>query len=591
LKGSVLIIIIYIMAAMSFLLITSFSIMESHFYITRNEELHNEAYYLAEAGINYALNELQQIVFDAHQDCLEEFDWDPYRQPDSSMQESAREYVAARLGSYINSRLISLGYLTRFPGPDIALDRPDAKIEIKIKFTDISKNPSRLLISSRCEIGNIRRRIDSEVLINKISGVYNSILFDYALLTGSKIIVSSKGSLKVYGSVFSEGGLQVDDGSSITVEGQAVTKKRILIADNSKALFKDNIICRELSAKGQPSSFAECNGDLYAYEGVSALNSGNIVRVNGKLYICPEMSGLSAGVSASKGASIILGDEVFINGTISYNASMEYLFGISDIPVEGEMFKSCESIGGGNRTFYFPDYSPESARLFFMSDFDELNINQKADLVYEYIHNPPDQEYLSEQYYRHISEIDKDSISFGYDGPFRGYATGLVFAGNQVIKPVSLPYSEEFFNRVLNSMKITSDWEIETQMNIAAHTDNSNIAVESSSFTVIDPSIPIVYIVPEEKDIYLPSGDYEGILITNGSVYVKSGDQVVFKGIIIAGEDLVINGDLTVHKDVEMLLGLMGEQGTGLRRLFRIDTEKQLFEVKSCKEVLYNQQW
>ena len=78
-----------------------------------------------------------------------------------------------------------MGYLNNFPIPEIPGIRSDSKMDIQIRFTDIYRNPSRLLISSRADMGKIRRRIDAEVYINKVSKVYDSFLLNKALLIGN----------------------------------------------------------------------------------------------------------------------------------------------------------------------------------------------------------------------------------------------------------------------------------------------------------------------------------------------------------------------------------------------------------------------
>jgi len=61
--------------------------------------------------------------------------------------------------------------------------------------------------------------------------------------------------------------------------------------------------------------------------------------------------------------------------------------------------------------------------------------------------------------------------------------------------------------------------------------------------------------------------------------------------LIISGENLTVNGDLTVYEDISLVFDVLGSQGNNLSRFFCIESEKPLFEIKSCKEVLYNSQW
>ena len=80
-KGSVLIITLFIMAAMSMLLITAFAIADTHLIITRNNNMHQEVYYLAESGMGFAQNELYNMVVQVHRNVWMTFNGILYSSP------------------------------------------------------------------------------------------------------------------------------------------------------------------------------------------------------------------------------------------------------------------------------------------------------------------------------------------------------------------------------------------------------------------------------------------------------------------------------------------------------------------------------
>jgi hypothetical protein len=77
--------------------------------------------------------------------------------------------------------------------------------------------------------------------------------------------------------------------------------------------------------------------------------------------------------------------------------------------------------------------------------------------------------------------------------------------------------------------------------------------------------------------------------MTDGSIRVNKGENVVFTGLLIAGGKLIVEGNLTVKEDKKLLLRLLDVQGEPLMSFFRISREKPLVEIQSCREHLYNE--
>jgi len=587
----VLILTLYIMMAMSFLIITVFSMAGTHLIITKSDNLHQQAYYLAETGLFLAQSELQQIVARAYEDCMAEFQWDPLQQPLNSLQECAEKHVAVKIDPIINKRLLELGYLFQFPEPDLPVDLPDAKIDVRIRFVDLYKNPSRLLISSRGIIGGIRRRIDAEVHINKISGINSSLLFEKVLYTGDDLLVSNGGRLLSLGAVHIQGSIQVSDNSLLEIRRQSAIRDEVRLINSSQAFFAEDMVCDGISVEGEPDSFIECLGNVYCHEVVYAHGTNNMIDIHESLYICPEEEFASAGVKAGGGARITLMDKVFINGTLHYETEKSHLFGMEELPVFGGVYHSCESIGGFNSTFYFPDTAPDDARRFFEPEFAGLSRTEQALMIYEYLNASPDTIMDQESYEHHLAGVDCDSIHLTMTDPVTGYTSGLIFAGSKVSRTLHMEQPDAFFASILRKMKQQTGWDFSSQLNAGISVSESNVMIEGDFLSVLNHNQPIICVVPEERDLYLQSGAFSGIIITNGSIHVPQDTEVELTGLMIAGENIFVEGGLTLREDTGILYQLLDQQDLSLRRFFRIEPEKPLFEIRSCREVLFNAQW
>lgn len=586
------------MMIMSLLLITTFSIAQSHFLVSANEDLHQEAYYLAESGMNYAMDEFREITRQAFEECISEFKWDPLKNPLQSVQEAAQSYVKDKLGPKFKKIMNDKGYLYKLPSPVLANIPENAKISVLIQFFS-TENPLRIRISSRGEIGKIRRRIDSQVVVNKISGYFSSLLFDFVHLSGGDFIIKNGGQFETEGELFIKGNLLLGDNSLLYSNSSCVVNGGIYLQDNSVSTFSDDVICRSVHVDGEQGSKASFLSDLYTYGEISAIGKNNKIDLDGVLYACPDEEGVSVGVVAGDGGNIVLRDMIYINGTLNYPDNQGFLFGSESIPVRGEVFKSVESIGGWNSSFYFPDFIPEYAIDYFRDDFTYLDMDTQGTLLYDYLNTPPSEDSYLPSYLQHIMGINTASIKIMREegtesedkNELLGYTSGLVFANNQVKEASGKMPSNNFFNDILLKMKTQTVWDYSSQLNPTIEVTNQNIVIDGNSFSILDEDKPFIYITPDEKDIIMPAGSYEGILITNGSIFIESSKQVEHTGLLISGNDLVVEGSLKLYKDKDVLLELLSQEDESFRRFFRVEPEAELFEIRFSKEVLYNMQW
>jgi len=578
------------MAAMSILLVTAFAIADSHLIISKNNNLHQEAYYMAESAMEFAIHELHSLIMDIHEECLSEFHYDPLRYPMSSLQENVIKHIENSLGPKINKRLIDMKLLNNFPIPEVFELYPDSILDTQIRFADIYQNPSRLLITSRAEIGKIRRRIDSEIHVNKVSNIYDSYLFDKAMLIGNNLCIDNGGSLESFGSIHVQGAMHGSNSSILHFHEFIAVREEINLVDGCRAIFNEDVICHSLYAEGEKPTHANINKDIYSYGAISAKDSGSRIQVNGKLYVNPKENSHSAGVSAINGSIIQLKNDVFINGTLQYEADSQYLFGMEHIPVDNGIYQSSESIGGGNQNFYFPEFVPEYAYQTFTPDFNNLTILEQGDLIHTYLNTLPTDEKDINLYLKHIEELSLENIKLEMDDLISGYTTGYLFANNKVIEPLHMPNHEEFFKNIKKEMELHTSWDYNGQLNHSILVPFYNVITEGNRLSILDSEQPIICIIPETKDLILPSGKFKGIIITNGSINVPHKAEIVFSGLMIAGKDVVVEGNLTLHENKELIIDLLNNKDASLGNYFRIKKEKPLIEIISCKEVSYNSQ-
>lgn len=508
-RGSVLIVVLYIMVAVSFLLITVYSISGNHFAVSKAQDLHQAAYYLAETGISSTINELTRITEMVHGECLATFQWDPLEQPLLSLQESADKHVSNLMGPKLKSKLNKLGLLMKYPGPIFENTLPNSNISIQITFSDTYSNPSKIRVYSKGTVGNIVRRIDATLNIYKSSQIYDSKLFDMVLLSEAGIDIHNKGRLQVKGNVYSQGHLTADEESIVDVEGRLFTENDIVIRNGSSATFSRDVICGGISVLGEQGSQLSCLDDVYIYNILQASDAGSQIKIKGQLFIVPANTSASAGVIVMNEANIVLEDEIFING--------------------------------------------------FLSDTS------------------------------HSIECRDGMITLYNTDPDSGYAAGLIFANGDVFSKYNIERPELFFQDILLKMKRQASWNFKYQLNEAMPVPNRNIQIEGSNLSILNLDQPIILIQPEEKDIVLPSGEYRGIIFTNGSIQVEPGDHVDFSGIIVSGGKLNIKGSLILREDRKLLLGLLEEEGEALSSFFRIKEHKPLVEIESCREHQFNE--
>lgn len=575
--------------------------MQNHYIISQSEDYHQMVYYLAEAGVNSAYQDLLSVINEVHEETLMSYKWDPISNPFQSVQEGARNHIESKFGAKLNDTLTRLNYLTTslYPNkpvlPDIALG---STIDVEIRFLNYhTSNPIKLLIISKGKIGKIRRRIDVYLDVNKVSQVYDSKLFDMALITGGRIDVFNGGSIKSVGNVYSQGGVQAGNHSNLNIIGDMYTKQNIQVMDGSTVNITGDVICGGLLDSGLSPSQIVCSKDVYVYDSIQVSGLGNTIEISGRVYNSPNGFSPSVGISAVDGGQITIKDDIYINGTITYNALSKFLFGLEELPLPDGSFISGESIGGNNSNFYFPGTLPEYANNIFDANYSSISPMEKADILYDYLTIPPDSIEDLSAYNDHISQINKDSITLHKDEEWSGYAAGIIFTNGRVLKKRNLEQFtsmipsktvDTFFQDILLYMDSHAGWNFRYQLAESVQVLSSNAILEDINLTILDSNKPMVFIQPEEKDIMLLSGNYSGIIFTNGSLTIAAGENVTFDGLMIVGGKINVNGNLTVKQNRKLLLKLLEVHGEPLMNFFKISKEKPLVEIKSYKEQFFN---
>lgn len=469
-KGSILIVLLFIMMAAAFVTITAFPAVYNQFVVSNTEDTYQMTYYLAESALNTAFDDLSGIIRDTHEQVLMSYKWDPLRTPQLSLQEGARKHMRDNFGLILKNKLTSEKYLsTSYAREPVIEGLPEgASMDVQILWISYyTDNPLIIHITSKAKIGKIKRRIDMGLNINKVSTVYDSKLFENAVICGGNINVSESGVLVSNGNVYAKGGISVFDNSNLCINGDTFIWQDILVSE-STAGFWGRAFCGSLAVTGSKPGNIVCGGDLYSYGRVEASGAGNTAYIKGSLYICPEYDDLPYGVNAENGGQVITDGEVFIK-----------------------------------------------------------------------------------------------------DNPL---------------------YPDSFFQEILLHMKQQAGWDYKYQLNESIAVSNTNAILDGGSLSVAENDSPFVYIAPETNNIELTSGDYSGILFTNGSISVREGENVTFRGIMIAGGCIDVKGNLSVETDKDLLIALLEQAGEPLMNFFRISAEEPLIEVISCRERFYDEQ-
>ena len=155
-------------------------------------------------------------------------------------------------------------------------------------------------------------------------------------------------------------------------------------------------------------------------------------------------------------------DKVFINGTLHYETE-KVICSEWRTACFGGVYHSCESIGGFNSTFYFPDTAPDDARRFFEPEFAGLSRTEQALMIYEYLNASPDTIMDQESYEHHLAGVDCDSIHLTMTDPVTGYTSGLIFAGSKVSRTLHMEQPDAFFASILRKMKQQTGWDFSSQ--------------------------------------------------------------------------------------------------------------------------------
>ena len=439
-KGSVLIPLLFILAALSVLPGMVSSMVDNHFAISRTENLYQEAYYLAESGARCAVRDFTQIIREVQAECLSDFEWDPLMHPLSSLQESADRHVAEDLIPKLKERLKEMGYggpVADYNEPALSDLSPESNIDVKM-IKRFLNQPPEIRIVSRAKIGKIKRQVDAILQVNAVSQLYDSSLFRMALLSDGGMEVRGSGSFQSDGAVYTQGEILAEGQSRLELCNHLFTRQNIIIREESSASFSRDLVCGNIIASGAGNQVI-CRRDVYAYHPAEALQ--NSIAIRGSL------------------------------------------------------------------------------------------------------HTPRRSDFLA------------------------GAATG----------------------DILYKMEKQAGWDYKAHLDPSVSVPKVNVLPNETGFSVLNPDSPVLFLTPEEKDIVLPPGEYSGIVCTNGSIQVGPGDSVNFRGLLISGKKVIVEGNLRLKEDKKFLLRLLEEQGEPLKHFFRVDDKKALVEIGSFREHPYQE--
>ena len=129
-------------------------------------------------------------------------------------------------------------------------------------------------------------------------------------------------------------------------------------------------------------------------------------------------------------------------------------------------------------------------------------------------------------------------------------------------------------------MKSNTHWDYTYQINPYVSVSLINAIIERNALTVLNPDQPVICIISDTKDLTLPSGKYKGIIVTNGSVYIPTGADVEFSGLLICDGNLFIEGSLTLQENKGMILSLIGSENfESLRKFLELKRKKNCMKL------------
>lgn len=555
-QGSLLLLSLYLMLLLSALSVTALSIALTGSLMHIRDNTYGQVYYLAEAGARQALADVQRTAEEAYRLCLAEYVYDPVLRPTLSLSEDHRRHMRTRMFPVFRSRLIAQGYLgsrsIALPGLEEGVIHAHTSIPgISTSFTRV-----RIIVTGR--IGSVVRRIDINLLVYNNSLQRDSLLFSYAALAGEGGWVLDGGTAAIEGDVYAGGGISLSH-AQMHVHGGLHTGGLAAVQDGSVLDVTGEVAAGRLMASGPGTSF-RAGGRVLVGHGLMLTGPDCFGQIGGDL-MHPDFGTADAGVRVIKGARLEVDGDLYIEPVLRYSRLDAPLFGQEALLLQGEAFISGESAGGDNQAFYFFSDALNYTSSVFNAGYAALLPPQKAVILADYLSHPPADPADLKSYMLHIARFAGSGISLKYPERERGYGVGAILADGQAL----IKHNAEQFVHTpfMNPAGFFQETRREllraTALNFASHI-NTTVLVPSvrayvtylggrAYLNASSDTAPFLFADSGTETLFLGSGRYRGLLITQSTVHIPENASVYFEGLIAARGGIRVEGTLQMKGD------------------------------------------
>lgn len=655
-RGSALFYVIITVLLLFLLGMAVISMSESNLRTVRADDDFQAAFHVAEAGIHMAYDELLPEIQKVYRNTLQGAGITAEKR---ASQIDLQNYIKAAFPNQLNIALKKLDYFTYSGHREVFENFKSQSRETTItgKITlQSTTQPIWIQLKAIAKVGTCRRRVDMSIMVQKTAKAYYNEVFQKTVYAQQAIIVQDGGYLEINGDLLVSPTItyeeSIDKDKGIFVTGSGILKvtgktyagnHNIMSRDGGTIFLGDEVIGRTLEANGVGAATITVEKDIYVYNDIRAngghksiiLNGLNLYGVGDDLLVPENSSSLSADSESSihitNGSFMIAGIEFYKNEIVS----APKIFGMYPFP-SNQLFRSPESIGGGNAQFYFTDFITDyiegqvipsyqawgqdfvqqimneapSILPKIKSDIelDTLNdIPGSIELLVQERNNPPQPLNMGDDtdpmvalsqihfngYCWQYALYKDDTIQVDHFNPDTCYARGAVLINGQTLYPNNwssqIVSKQAFFQNKKNEMASKLALPIDEVIDVSSHTNNVNAHINNQILCIEDPFDPFLYINRNQADMILSSqySPYNGIYYTEGSVIVPPGEEVIFNGLLITKGELLVQGKLSLRANKSIIQNAiqMGGQASGVGDFFKQTVMNAPFISTETKEV------
>lgn len=259
-KGFTLIIAIFALSLLSIFSIAIINVSASNYKMTKVDSKNQAAYYIAEAGVNKVLSDINKEVNSL------------------SGSKPSHDYFFNQLDEYVKNLITEIGGFEENMGEDPVAIVTIAGGELKEDEKNDNSKYKIYDVISTGKIGDSKRTVKTSVKVTyevEMEETQRHPAFDYVLYhvgNSSKFKISS--SSKIYGNINTTGEVTIENGNNI-IEGDIITGNHVMIKTSG------HIIKGDINANGQVMIENDSNtveGDINAGNHVMIKTNQNVVK-------------------------------------------------------------------------------------------------------------------------------------------------------------------------------------------------------------------------------------------------------------------------------------------------------------------------